>query len=861
MRLIPLLLLLASPLSADVYNDEGEMFPAEVAYDPSIPTPESFLGFKLGHHPVRYHQLVDYITTVAEQSPRLTVEVIGYSHERRPILHVVATSEDNHANLDDIRKQHRRLSGDGEPPASVDDMKMITWVNYGVHGAEASSMDTALPFIFHLAAAQDDETTSILEDSVVLVTAVYNPDGQAKRIAWVDDYGGQRPISDPNHLEHQFSWTFARTNHYWFDLNRQWLLLTQPEARAWMRKWHEWRPILTVDYHEMGSSQTYYFHPGEKTRTNPLALDEGERLMAETARYHERALDAEGALYWQGERFDNYYVGKGSTFPLVNGGVGILFEAGAALGREIETANGLRTLRDNIRKQFRTSISSIRAGAGLRTEYLEYQKMFYTSALEEAASYPTKAFVFSANGDSARLDAFADILTYHRIGVDALSADVTIDGKRFDADDSLLVRLNQPQFRLIRSIFETVDTFEDATFYDVSTWTMPLAFNLDYASLGNRELRSVRTTAFSGVDTGPTTPEVPRSSYAYVVEWQPYYAPKAVSALLETGMLARVAKKPFQAVTTDGERSFSRGDVVVPLERQSMSADEIHAKLAEVAASAPDIRVHALTSGRSVNGTDGVNVGGPSFRPLTAPKAVLVVGDRVSRYDAGEIWHLLDYRMHMPLVLVDLDQLDSLRLSDYTHLLLPNGRYGSLDDGFKSRLGTWIREGGTAIGFRSGAQWLQEFGADGDDDAADEDDAPEDEMQERFDYAGKDRREAVDIIGGAIFAGDIDVTHPMGFGYSDRDIALHRNTTDTLDELENPYSVVIRYTDEPLLSGYASDDNVEKIAGTPALIAQRRGRGSVILFADNPNFRGYWYGTNRLFLNSLFFSTAFNAPR
>ncbi|MEM1175126.1 MAG: M14 family zinc carboxypeptidase [Pseudomonadota bacterium] len=862
MRLLPLFLLVLAMLSfADDRDIQVEMFPADVTYDPAIPTPESFLGFKLGVQPVRHHQMVEYITMVAEQSPRLSVEVIGYSHERRPILFVVATSEENRANLNEIREQHRRLSGDGEPPADLDDMPMVTWVNYGVHGSEASSMDTALPFIYHLAAAKDSETEAILDNSVLLVTAVFNPDGHAKRIAWVESYAGQRLVSDPNHIENRFSWAFARTNHYWFDLNRQWLLLTQPEPRAWMSKWHEWRPNLTVDYHEMGSNATYYFHPGEKTRTNPLALDEAERLMAETTRFSAEALDAEGALYWSGERFDNYYVGKGSTFPLINGGVGILYEAGAAMGRVIDSDNGLRSFRDNIRKQFRTSLASIRAGANLRTEYLAYQRDFYTSAIEEAGRYPTKAFVFSAGGDKARLDAFVDILTYHRIEVDALAADVTVDNQRFDADEALLVRLNQPQFRMIRTIFETVDTFEDATFYDVSTWTMPLAFNLDYASLDSRGLRGIRTASFDGVDIGPEAPSVPRSTYGYAVEWGSYYAPRAVSALLETGMLARVAKRPFQAFTRNGEVRFSRGDIVIPLERQDLSDDAIHAKLVEVAASAPDIRVHALTSGRSVNGTDGVNVGGPSFEPITAPRALLVVGNNVSRYDSGEIWHLMDYRMNMPVVLVDMNQLARLRWSDYTHLLLPNGSYDSVDETVKARLRTWIQEGGTAVGFRSGAQWLQALSAPPDELPTTGDENGEEEATERLDYAVKDQQEAVDVIGGAIFAGDLDTSHPLGFGYDDRDIALHRNSRATLDTPDNPYGVVIRYTDSPLLSGYTSQDNIDEIAGTPALVAQRSGRGAIILFADNPNFRGYWYGTNRLFLNSLFFSTAFDAPR
>ena len=314
---------------ADVRDADAEMFPADVQYDPAVPKPEEFLGFKLGHEPVRHHQLVDYITHVAAMSDRLSLEVIGYTHERRPILFLVATSPSNHAQLDDIRERHVALSEAGSSQAVTDDMPVVTWVNYGVHGAESSGMDAALPFIYHLAAARGEEIERVLSTSVILVTAIFNPDGHSKRVAWFDAYGGQQRIADPAHIEHQFNWTFARTNHYWFDLNRQWLLLTQPEPRAWMRKWHEWRPNITVDYHEMGGQQTYYFHPGVRTRTNPLVPARAEELLEQTVRTSEDFLDGEGRLYFHGERFDNFYIGKGSTFPLVNGGVGVLYEAAA----------------------------------------------------------------------------------------------------------------------------------------------------------------------------------------------------------------------------------------------------------------------------------------------------------------------------------------------------------------------------------------------------------------------------------------------------------------------------------------------------------------------------------------------------
>ena len=447
MRVISIFALLASALLASditaapdrVHQADAEMYPPDANYDPSIPTPESFLGHELGHEPVRHHMLVDYLNTVAGMSDRITAEVIGYSHERRPILFLVITSPGNHARLGDIKSEHVALTEPALEQPVTEDMPVVTWLNYGVHGAESSGMDAAVPTVYHLAAARDAKTEQLLSESVVLITAIFNPDGHNQRIAWLDAYGGQNSIADPQHMEHDFNWQFARTNHYFFDLNRQWLLLTQPEPRAWMKKWHEWRPNLTVDYHEMSGGQTYYFHPGVVTRTNPLVPDEAERLMAETVKTSEALLDEKARLYFHGEDFDNYYIGKGSTFPLINGGVGVLYEAGAALGREIETDNGLRSYRDNIMKHFRTSIASIEGGVNLRVDYLEYQKNFYESALDEANSSAVKAYVFAAPDDPARMHFFVDLLNYHRINAFGLTRDITVNGESYSANDALIV--------------------------------------------------------------------------------------------------------------------------------------------------------------------------------------------------------------------------------------------------------------------------------------------------------------------------------------------------------------------------------------------------------------------------------------
>jgi hypothetical protein len=637
-----------------------------------------------------------------------------------------------------------------------------------------------------------------------------------------------------------------------------------------MRKWHEWRPNLTVDYHEMGNGSTYYFHPGVATRTNPLVPERAEELLEQTVRTSQDFLDSEGRLYFHGERFDNYYIGKGSTFPLINGGIGVLYEAAATLGREIETPNGLRTFRENIRKHFRTSIASLEAGANLRREYLRYQADFYASALREAADYPTRAWVISASADPARMGFFTDLLSYHRIESHHLARDITVNGKVFSANDALIVPVSQPQYRLIRSIFEAVSEFEDATFYDVSTWVLPPAFGLDFAALKGRDFRS----GLIGDAFVPSTPSVSppaESSYAYVFEWAPYFAPRALHRILDAGLHARVATKPLAVMTTAGAREFSRGAIVVPLDLQEVERAEIHALMRTIAAE-DGVAVHAMTSGRSSSGAAGINVGGPSVRPLDLPKVLLVVGDDVSLYDAGEIWHLADYRMKMPITLRKRESLGEIDWDRYTHIIFPSGNYDEYEPEFAGRLRLWIREGGTAIGMRDAAPWLRATTLDWVDpeseealaaaavEGADKEPGEAGDIEGRLPYGGKDDYEAAKIIGGAIFTADLDTSHPLGFGYSDRSIYLHKNISEPVLPTENPFGTVIAYSDDPVFSGFVSEENRDALAGTPSLIAERSGAGSIILFADNPNFRGYWYGTNKLFLNALFFSTIFDAP-
>tara|TARA_B110000483_G_C18181890_1_gene537388 strand:- start:105 stop:2645 length:2541 start_codon:yes stop_codon:yes gene_type:complete len=844
--------LLASPFALSQVARGIPFYADSIGFDQEIPRPEEVIGHPLGHRIARNDLLVRYMEILAEMSPRVSSEVIAYTHERRPIIGLTITSPANHARIDEIRAAHVALSDPNSSQELQDDMPVVTWLNYGVHGAEVSSTDSSMAVAYHLAAAQGSEIEATLEQSVIILIAVFNPDGNSRMSAWNHMYGANVPVTDPNHLLHNTFWPGGRTNHYWFDLNRQWLILQHPEPRGWVAKFHQWKPNITVDYHEMGANSTYYFHPGAPDRTFPLIPKESMELLDRVSNRPRSWLDSEQRLYFNEEGYDNYYIGKGSTYPHMHASMGMLFEQASSEGL-LETVHGILSFRDNIRTQYRTSLEMIRAGVEMRQELLAYQRRFYQDGLELAEGDATKGYIFSAPGDKARAYHALDILNRHQIRVNKLSDDVTINGVSFAVDHSYIVETTQTQYRMVKALFEKITTFENDTFYDVSAWTLPLAFDFDFAALGSRDIQgNLGEQVYAEF---PVEAEPDRATYAYLFSWSNYYAPRALYKLLDAGLRPKFSNKPLALSSSEGEISLPRGSILVPLGWQggALRDDQIHELMSSIAKE-DGIKVHAIGAGHTPQ--TGMDLGSNSFSAIEKPKVLVLVGEGITAYDAGEVWHQLDKRMNMPVQLFDKRRLSSLNLSDYTHLVIVGGNHSDLTLR-KEQIKSWVRQGGTLVAMRQGAQWAY-------DNVLYPTSKPiavNDAEEGRLDYGEKTDTEAKAIIGGAIMAGDLDITHPIGYGISNRQIASHRNSLIAFDPPKNPWATVIKIPEKSLLSGYASDENQADLAGKAMAIAERHGQGSVILFSDNPNFRAYFFGTNKLFMNSLFFSKGFRRPR
>jgi hypothetical protein len=344
--------------------------------------------------------------------------------------------------------------------------------------------------------------------------------------------------------DHGLSYGFSLMGwlYYWFDLNRDWLPVQHPESQGRIRMFHEWRPNVLTDHHEMGSNSTFFFMPGEPSRVNPLTPVINQQLTERIGRYHAAALDKIGSLYYTKEGFDDFYVGKGSTYPDLQGCVGILFEQASSRGHLQDTENGPLSFAFTIRNQLTTALSTQRAAVGLREDLLRYQRSYFRDQREAGRKDTNMGYVLSDDGDPARLSQFADMLSQHQIAVNQISGTFSKNGHSYEAGHALFVKLDQPQHALVRAIFESTTTFTDSLFYDISTWTMPLAFNLPYTLVVKGERLTV------GADWEKPAPAAApaASGYAYLLPWEHYYAPKAAYMLMQAGMRLKSAQSAYR---------------------------------------------------------------------------------------------------------------------------------------------------------------------------------------------------------------------------------------------------------------------------------------------------------------------------
>ena len=839
--------------------------PKPTSYRSDIPTPQSHLGFGIGDRHLHHHELVAYLEALGEASDRVTVERYATSYGQRPLIMLTITSSANHARLDQIRQRHRQLA---DPATSnevkLEDLPAVMMMGYSVHGNEASAGNAAPLIAYYLAAGQGSKIDALLNNVVVLLDPCLNPDGFERFAQWVNSHKGQKKNPDPAHREHHEAWPGGRTNYYWFDLNRDWLPSQHPESQGRLAIYHQWKPNIVLDFHEMGTSSSYFFQPGVPQRKHPLIPHRNLELTRRLGELHADALDRAGSLYFTEERFDDFYMGKGSTYPDLHGGVGILFEQASSRGHVQESPYGELDFAFAIRNQVLTSLSSLEGAETLRTELLEHKRDFYQDALALARSGGEHGYVFDAPGDPRRAAEFVQLLRRHDIQVHHLAQDFTVSDKTFAKDTAYIIPAGQPEYRFLQVLFERRTEFPEAVFYDTSTWTLPLAFHLRYEELAEPPAEDLLGKVPEPSNAGDSV-SFRADDYAYVIDWQGSFAPRTLYRLLDEDIKVQVAQKPFAIEMEGAQQRFSYGTLVVPLGIQKGKQDEIR-RLLQTAIQEDGIAVRRSATGLT---PQGIDLGSGYFSVLEKPTLLLVVGEGISGFEAGEAWHLLDQRYSIPVTLVEADRLANVEMDDYTTLIMVSGNYGRVSDRGVEKVKDWLEQGGTVI---SAARWLRDKklielqirprdGEADDDDSADKNgQATQSTSVQRRPYSEAEDDTARRQIPGTIFETLIDNTHPIGYGYDERPLAVFRDHELFFELSSNPYSSPLVYSSQPLLSGFISPGNLERIKGTDSVVVTQRGQGRVIVMAEDPNFRAFWWGTQRLFLNGVFFGPLISEP-
>jgi len=799
-----------------------------------IPSPESVIGHPVGKWHISHDKLVEYMRKLASTSERITIEERGKTFEDRPLILLTITSKKNHQNINQIQKNHIDQTNGILTPKI--DTPLVVYQGFSIHGNEPSGSNSALLLAYYLAASNDDFVNKLLSNTIILLDPSFNPDGLQRFAYWANTNKNINLNPDSNDREYNEVWPGARTNHYWFDMNRDWLPVQLPESRARINTFHKWLPNILTDHHEMGTNSTFFFQPGVPSRTHPLTSKLNQDITRKISKYHVKALDEIGSLYYSEERFDDFYYGKGSTFPDINGGIGILFEQASSRGHIQNSDNGILTFPFTIKNQLTAGLSTLDAALNMRNEILDYQYNFYKKSREEAGKQKKSAIIFGDEKDAAKTYHLAEILKRHKIKFHHIRNNFSKDKINYKKNYSFVVPKDQKNFKLINAMFEKRTTFQDSLFYDVSAWTFPLAFNLDYNMDISMDIAGKEVTELNK----PLGIVKSKSNYAYLMSWNEYYSPSVLNEILDNNIIAKVALKEFKL----NDKKYDYGTILIPVKNQNISSNSLFEMLNSLA-----VENNLIIDGVDTGLADGIDLGSTEFKTINKQKVAVLVGEGINSYDAGEIWHLFDVRYGITITKLDVKSISKADLSKYSSIIMPSS-YG-LSEINTAKIIKWTEQGGNLIAFKNSLNWISK------NKLLDLKFKTKKIQTKNISFAQKENHFGAQVIGGAIFEAKLDLSHPINFGYKNKNISLFRNTTIFMDQDNISYNNPIIYSENPLLSGYISKENLEIIKSTVPFKTGAYKKGQVTCFSDNTNFRAFWYGTNKLLMNAIYFSEQF----
>ena len=877
----PFVLLVSLLPSPTAPSESFEFWPG-ARYDPAVPSFEKVFAHAPGEAILSHAEILAFVEALAAAKPdQIRVFEYARSWEGRKLVYAVIGSKPNMARLDEIRANRKRLAEprrtrEDEARALIESEPAITWLAYGVHGNEISSPDAGLLTAYHLLAAVDDPMVNqILAETLVVIVPTQNPDGRDRFVHQFDVAYGIEPAAHPLAAEHDEPWPGGRTNHYYFDLNRDWLTLTQPETRGHVAAYLEWFPQIFVDLHEMGGNSTYYFAP-EAVPYNPHITAAQRESLELFGRNNAKWFDRYGFLYFTREVYDAFYPGYGASWPLFHGSIATTYEQASARGLVFRRSDGTDLLfRDGVRHHFVASLSTAETVARERRRLLESFWQHRKSAVEEGRTEKVKAYVLANEGDRTAVRKAAGILGEHGIEVSRSPVALRGCGGREAPAGSYVIDLAQPAKRLIRTLLDP-DVPLEAEFlqeqerrrrrklpdeiYDVTGWSIPQIFNVEalacdavpsggFEPAGSERIEPGRVEGANEASEG-------RAQLSYLVPWGTQAAGRLLAAAL---------REDLRVLSSD--REIHQGGTVYPtgtlVFMVAHNREDLHETLERLARET-GARVVATESGWV---DAGVNFGSRNVQHVRKPRVAIAWDEPTSTSSAGATRFVLERQYGYPVTPIRARRLAGADLRAFDVLLLPEGDYGPIlgEDG-KAKLQAWVREGGTLIGIGEAVYYLTSSGlldskrenqpAAEKDSTEKKDEPPALILTTEEDYlkAIEPPEERPDSVAGVVVRAKLDPEHWLnaGMGKTVHAVVNGRSifTPLTLDKGQNP--AILEEASKLVASGYLWEENRKQLAFKPLTMVQSHGLGLVVAFAFDPNFRAYMEGLNVMFLNAVF---------
>jgi len=892
------ILTLSLLLAGAAVAQDFEFFPG-AKYDPAIPTLRQVVGHANGDNITMHHEAERYLKALAAAAPRRArLETHGATWEGRTLYHIIISSEANIARLDQVKAAMQKLAdprkiSEAEAEAIIKEMPAVTWLAYGVHGNEISSPDAALMTAYHLLAAQNDDVVrQILEQSVVIIDPMQNPDGRDRFINYFRGTRGRWPDADPQAAEHNETWPAGRSNHYLFDMNRDWFAHTQPETRGRVKAYLEWFPVVFVDLHEMGGNSSYYFAPPAQPYNPNLSGPQIEWLN-NYGRNNARWFDRFRFDYFTREVFDSFYPGYGEGWPMFHGSIGMTYEQASTRGLVLKRSDETTMwYRDTVQHHFISSIATAETTAKNRAALLRYLYDYRKTAIAEGQRETVKEYILPPGCDANRATKLAGLLMAQGVEVRRAEAafsnprargytDEAVQAREFPAG-TYVISLAQPAKRLIKTLLDKhtpagqdwISRQEELRkrrdrmeIYDVTSWSMPLLYGVEMYTAEQASTGRISVLTAPPVPAGGIRGE--KAHLAYVISWGTNSAASALAALFREKVRVHAAGKGF----TLGERKFPAGSLIVKVKD---NPDDLHARLGKVAAE-HGVDVYPTNEAWI---TEGVNFGSNWVSYLEPPKIALAWNDPVSTLSAGWTRYVLEQQYGLHVTLLHASRLGGSDLSKYNVLILPDsfgaGYAQRVGEGGARRIREWVQSGGTLITFGAATRWLTDEkvgmlathrelrgGKPDKPEKPDEKKTPGGEPtkppMEPYDVekAIQPDKEQPDEIPGAMLRLQVDREHWLGFGYDGAAVGLvESNNIYAPLKLDAGRNVALYHPDasKVVLSGLVWEENRKQIAGKAYLMHQRMGRGNVVAFAEDPNYRAFCDGLNLFFMNGVLLS-------